>query len=112
MQKASKGIGVIKKILKSLPRNVLLIIYRSFIRPHQNLITDADYAHTKTVCKDFEIKNLGEYHDLYVQSDTLLLADVFEKFTNMCLEIHELDPATFSMASSSKKDQSKIRSFN
>ena len=40
-------------------------------------ITDADYAHAKRVCKDFEIENLGEYHDLYVQSDTLLLADVF-----------------------------------
>ena len=58
-------------------------------------ITDADYAHTKRVCKDFEIKNLGEYHDLYVQSDTLLLADVFENFRNMCFEIYELDPAKF-----------------
>ena len=36
-------------------------------------ITDADYVHEKRVCKDFEIINLGEYHDLYVQSDTLLL---------------------------------------
>ena len=56
-------------------------------------ITDADYAHAKRVCKDFETKNLRKYHDLYVQSDTLLLADVFENFTNMCLEIYELDPA-------------------
>ena len=46
-------------------------------------ITDADYAHAKRVCKDFEIKNLAEYHDLYVQSDTLLFADVFENFRNM-----------------------------
>ena len=37
----------------------------------------------KRVCKDFEVKNLGEYHDLYVQRDTLLLADVFENFINM-----------------------------
>ena len=43
-------------------------------------ITNADLAHTKRVCKDFEIKNLGKYHDLYVQRDTLLLADVFENF--------------------------------
>ena len=50
---------------------------------HVNIedITDANYEHTKRVCKDFEIKHLGEYHDLYVQSDTLLLADVFEDFT-------------------------------
>ena len=51
---------------------------------HLNMedITDADYAQAKRVCKDFEIKNLGEYHDLYVQSNTLLLADVFENFKN------------------------------
>ena len=42
----------------------------------------------------FKIKNLGEYHDLYVQSDTLL-ADVYEDFRNMCLNIYELDPAYF-----------------
>ena len=47
----------------------------------------------KTVSKNFEIKNLGEYHNLYVQSDTLLLADVFETFQNKCIEIYELDPA-------------------
>ena len=64
---------------------------------HLNMkdITDADYAHAKRVCKEFEIKNLGEYHDLYVQSETLLLADVFENFRNMCLEIYELDPAKY-----------------
>ena len=59
---------------------------------HLNMedITDADYAHAKRVCKDFVIKHLGEYHDLHVQSDTLLLADVFEirvlKCTNMILQ--------------------------
>ena len=50
-------------------------------------ITDADYAHAKKVCKDFEIRKLGECHDFYFQSGTLLLADVFENFRNMCLEI-------------------------
>ena len=49
-------------------------------------ITDADYAHAKRVCKDFELKNVGEYHDLYVQSDTLLLADAFENFRNGSLK--------------------------
>ena len=51
-------------------------------------INDEDYAHVQKV---WEIKNLGEYHDLYVQSDTLLLADVFENFRNKCIEIFELD---------------------
>ena len=55
----------------------------------------ANYAHTKRACKDFEIKNLREYHNLYVQSDTLLLADVLENFRNMCLKIYELDPSKF-----------------
>ena len=57
--------------------------------------TGTDSAHAKGICKDFEIKNLGEYHDLYVQSDTLLLADVFENFINICLKIYDLDPAKF-----------------
>ena len=46
-------------------------------------IRDADYIHTKRNCKDFEIKNLREYLDLYLKSDTLLLADVFENFKNV-----------------------------
>ena len=56
-------------------------------------INDADYVHAKRVCKNFEIYNSGEYHDIYVQGNTLLLADVFEIFRNMCLKIYELDPA-------------------
>ena len=43
----------------------------------------------------FEIKNLGDYHDLYVLSDILLLADVFENFRDKCIKICELDPANF-----------------
>ena len=62
---------------------------------HLNMedITYVDYVHAKRVCKNFE--NLGEYHDLHLQSNTLLLADVFENFRNMCLKIYELDPAKF-----------------
>ena len=79
---------------------------------HLNMedITDADYTHTKRVSKDFERKILGEYHDLYVQSDALLLDDVFENLKNMCLEIYELVPAKkclsswISMASCFEKD--------
>ena len=57
---------------------------------HLNMedITDADYVHAKRVCKDLEIKNLGEYHDLYDQNNTLLLADVFENFRNVHLDMY------------------------
>ena len=54
-----------------------------------------DYAHAKKVFKELGLKNLGDYHDLYVQCDTLLLADVFENFRNKCIEIYELDLAHF-----------------
>ena len=56
-------------------------------------IDDIDYIHGNNVLKRFKLKNLGEYHDLYVQSDTLLLADVFENFRNTCIKVYELDPA-------------------
>ena len=78
------------------------------------VITDADYVHAKSICKDFEIKNLGENHDLYVQSHIVLLADVFENFKNVCLEIYELDPARFLSApglpcqAASKKTKVKL----
>ena len=58
-------------------------------------ITDEDYAHAQKVWDALNIKNLGEYHDLYVQSDTALLADVFENFRDKCIEIYGLDPAHF-----------------
>ena len=58
-------------------------------------ISDEDYAHAQKVSDVFEIKNLGEYHDLYVQSDTLLLADVYENFRNMCLDKYKLDSVYF-----------------
>ena len=58
-------------------------------------IDDIDYRHGNNVFKRFKLNNLGEYLDLYVQSDTLLLADVFENFRNKCLEVYELDPARF-----------------
>ena len=48
--------------------------------------------------KSFKITDLGEYQDLYVQSDTLLLADVFKIFQNTCLETYELDAAHFLIA--------------
>ena len=58
-------------------------------------ISDKGYAHAQKVWEWFEIRNRGEYHDLYVQSDTLLLADVFEKFRDKCIEIYGLDLSHF-----------------
>ena len=54
--------------------------------------------HVQKVWDVFEINNRGKYQDLYVQSDTLLLADVLENFRNMCLEIYGLDPVYFVFA--------------
>ena len=58
-------------------------------------ITDIDYRHAKRVFKNLNNKNLVDYHDLYVQSDTLFLANLFENFRNKCIEIYELGPAHF-----------------
>ena len=68
---------------------------------HLNMenITDANYMHAEKACKDFEIKNLVEFRDLYVQSNLSLLADLFENFWNTCFEIYELDPVCFLTAS-------------
>ena len=58
-------------------------------------IIDEHYAHAQKMFDEFGLKNLGDNHDLYVQRDTLLLADVFENLRNKCIEIYELDPAHF-----------------
>ena len=58
-------------------------------------IQDIDYRHGNNVFNNFKLNNLGDYHDLYVQSDTLLLADVSENFRDMCINAYELDPAHF-----------------
>ena len=56
-------------------------------------ISDIDYRHANNVFKRFKLENLGDYHNLYVQSDTLLLADLFNNFRDMCIKEYELDPA-------------------
>ena len=58
-------------------------------------IKDIDYRHGNNEFNKFKLNNLGEYHDLYVESDTLLLANVLENFRDMCLKEYELDLAHF-----------------
>ena len=52
-------------------------------------ITDKYYVRPQKVFKEFKLKNLGDYHDLYVQSDILLVADLFKNFRNKCIEIYK-----------------------
>ena len=79
-----------KKINETLPE-------KEDFYSHLNMedITGSDYAHSKIVCKDFESKNLGKYHELYAQSDTLLLAAYLRTLKKRVFKIYELDPACF-----------------
>ena len=100
--------------------NVKPLPNKKAFRSELNLkdISDKEDTHAQKVWDVFGIKTLGEYRDLYVQSDTLLLADVFKKFRNKCIEIFGLDAARFfdcariNMANLLKKDRSKIRTIN
>ena len=58
-------------------------------------ITDDEYNHAKKVSKTFKIKTMGEYHDLYLESDVLLITDVFENFRKTCLQYYKLDPCHY-----------------
>ena len=80
-------------------------------------ITDENYIRAQKVFEEFKLKNLVDYHDLYVHSETLLLADVFENFRNKCIEIYEHYPAHLLSAlaiswQACLKNKSRIRIIN
>ena len=58
-------------------------------------VSDGDYEHASRVWEEFEIRNMGEYHDLYIRTDVVLLANVFKSFRRVCLENYGLDPSHF-----------------
>lgn len=58
-------------------------------------VSKVDYAHAQNVSKTFDMRNMGSYHDLYLQMDIVLLCDVFEAFRNVCMRQYELDPCHF-----------------
>ena len=62
-------------------------------------VSDQDYEHARRVWSEFGIDNLGEYHDLHLQTDVIQLADVFKAFRKVCLDNYGLDPAHISNGS-------------
>ena len=58
-------------------------------------ISDADYSHAQNVWKTFGMETMGDYHDLYLKTDVLLLADCFENFRKTCIQNYDLDPAHY-----------------
>ena len=66
-----------------------------YSRLNDENISQEDYDHAQNVWKHFDCKTMRDYHDLYLKSDVLLLADVFENFRDLCLENYKLDPAYY-----------------
>ena len=70
-----------------------------YSRLNKSLISDEDYKHAQKVWSEFDCETMRDYHDLYLKSDVLLLADAFENFRDVCLTNYELDPAWYYTAS-------------
>ena len=66
-----------------------------YSKPNISKISEDDYQHVQRIWKEFGIHNLGDYHDLYLRTDVVLLAKVFEAFRDTCLKHYSLDPVHF-----------------
>ena len=62
---------------------------------NKSSISEDNYTQVQNVCETFEMETLQDYHDLYLKTDVLLLADVFENFRDVCKENYGLDPAWY-----------------
>jgi hypothetical protein len=89
-----------------------------FSKLYNSKISKADYAHAQNVWKEFKCETMQDYHDLYLKTDVLLLADVFENFRNTCLKNYGLDPCHYISAPSLswdamlKKTRVELQTFN
>ena len=81
--------------LSKLAEKQLPPINRFYSHLSDEGISEDDYQHAQNVWEEFKIKSMRGYHDLYLESDVLLLADVFENFRNVCLKNYKLDPAWY-----------------
>ena len=75
-------------------------------------ISDAQYQHAQNVWNTFDMRTMGEYHDLYLKSDILLLADVFENFRKTCLQYYKLDPCHYFTSPGFENDWYKTGAYN
>ena len=74
-------------------------IEKFYSNPNMSGVSDGDYEHACSIWREFRIRNMGEYHNLYLRTDVVLLANVFESFRQVCLENYGLDPSHFYTAS-------------
>ena len=70
-------------------------IKRFYSNLNMSGVSDTDYEHACSIWREFGIRNMGEYHDLYLKTDVILLTNVFKSFRRVCLENYGLDPSHF-----------------